>query len=66
MLETVVAFAAPVGLQLAIVGGGVGVPAAPTAVIAAPAVVVPDTGPQIASAPVAPPVPIYPRKPARH
>ena len=69
MLEPVVAIAAPAGLQLAVIGGGVGIAAVPTAVIAAPTIMLADSGLHSASepvAPIAPPVPVYPRKPARH
>ena len=54
------ALAVSAGLQLAVVGGGVNLPVAPVAAVNAAPVTVRG------SAPVAPIVPVYPRKPARH
>ena len=62
--------AGPAGLQLAVLGGGVRLPALEAAQVApAPAAAIADTGVGGAlpfAAPVAPAVPVYPRKQARH
>ena len=66
VVESAVVIAVPVGLQLSVIGGGVGVPVVPPAAIprASTAKIIDNGLPTTVF--VAPPVPIYPPKPARH